>query len=329
MAAALVLLVGGAVAFASQSLNPGSGPDVATATAPPPPAPAVLAPPVTITRDGTVDLTVIAPANLRGDQHYVVHVYVNGNQVSQESLPSDPQFTLKNVPLSEGDNAIRASLVGDGGESPLSAPVNMTRDDVAPVIQVLTPADKVYTDSTTLTGKTEPGATIEVTDDAGHDLDASVSSDGRFNADLSLAMGNNPLVIKSTDLAGNNAVSRITIVRAPSAAAIELVVTPTTIYSSQLPLNVDLQATVRDELGRAVDGVTVVFGISPPNRETTTYEVDTTNGRARYSGLQLGSGDATGPWLVTALAVLPSGIQLRADGSFNLQPGAPKAAGQH
>jgi len=329
VAAALVLLAGGAVAFASQSFKPSSGPEVATATAPPPPAPALLAPSTTITRAGTVDLTVIAPANLRGDQHYVVRVYVNGNQVSHENLPSEQQFTLDDVPLTEGDNAIRASLVGDGGESPLSAPVNMTRDDQAPVIKVLTPADKVYTDSTTLTGKTEAGATIEVTDDAGHDLDATVSSDGRFSADLSLTMGNNPLTLKSTDLAGNTGSSRVTIVRAPSSAAIELLVTPTTIYSSQLPLNVDLTATVRDELGRPVDGVTVVFGVSPPNRETMTYEVPTASGRARYSDLNLDSGDATGPWLVTALAVLPSGIALRADGSFNLQPGAPKGAGQH
>ncbi|HEY5520082.1 MAG TPA: Ig-like domain-containing protein [Candidatus Limnocylindrales bacterium] len=329
MAAALVLLAGGAVAFASQSLKSGSGPDVATATAPPPPAPALLAPSTTITRADSADLTVIAPANLRGDQHYVVRVYVNGNQVSHENLPAEQQFTLNNVPLTEGNNAIRASLVGDGGESPLSAPVNMTRDDQAPVIQVLMPADKVYTDSTMLTGKTEAGATIVITDDAGHDLDATVTADGRFTADLSLTMGNNPLVLKSTDLAGNTATSRATIVRAPSSAAIELLVTPTTIYSSQLPINVQLTTTVRDELGQPVDGVTVVFGVSPPNRETMTYEVVSTNGRARYSDLNLDSGDATGPWLVTALAVLPSGIELRADGSFNLQPGAPKTGGQH
>lgn len=325
----LLLLAGGAVAFASQSLNHGSGPDTATATAPPPPAPAVLAPASTITRADTVDLEVIAPANLRGDQHYVVRVYVNGDQVSHEDLPTDPQFTLKDVPLSEGDNVLRASLVGAGGEGPLSAPVDVTRDDVPPDITLLAPADKVYSDTATLLGKTDPGATIDITDGAGHDLAAAISSDGRFSADLELTMGNNPFVLKSTDEAGNTAVSRVTIVRAPSSAAIELTVTPTTIYSSQLPLSVDLVATVRDELGRPVDGVSVVFGISPPNAETRTYEVSAVNGHARYSDLQLDPGDATGPWLVTALAVLPSGVQLRADGSFNLQPGAPKSPAPH
>ena len=77
------------------------------------------------------------------------------------------------------------------------------------------------------------------------------------------------------------------------------------------------------------DGTQVTFGISPPERETTTYRVVTTGGRARFTDLTLQADELPGTWLVTALATLPSGIELRADASFNLLAGAPKSPGQH
>ena len=71
---------------------------------------------------------------------------------------------------------------------------------------------------------------------------------------------------------------------------------------------------LRDELGRPVaDGTSVIFGISPPNRETTTYTATINNGHARFNGVTLEAGDTAGSWLVTALVTLPSGIELRAD----------------
>ena len=220
--------------------------------------------------------------------------------------------------------------MGDGGESAPSTPVLVTRDDVAPVIKVLDPTDKVYTDTDTLTGTTEPGADIELSDSAGHAIQSSISGSGRFSAPLSLHVGNNDLTLKSTDAAGNRTTSHITIVRATSAASIDLTVTPTDVYAAQLPTSVDLTIAARDEVGRPVaDGTTVIFGVSPPDAATTTYTATTTNGNARFSGLTLDSGDATGSWLVTALVTLPSGIELRDDASFSLNSGAPKSPGQH
>ena len=96
------------------------------------------------------------------------------------------------------------------------------------------------------------------------------------------------------------------------------------------PATVELSVDARDEFGRPVaDGTQVIFGVSPPNRETTTYTATISNGHARFSGLTLEAGDATGSWLATALVTLPSGTMLRADASFNLRAGAPKSPGPH
>jgi len=109
-----------------------------------------------------------------------------------------------------------------------------------------------------------------------------------------------------------------------------LTVTPTDVYVAQLPATMDLTAVARDDLGRPVaDGTQVVFGISPPDSDTTTYTATTANGRAHFTGLRVNPGDAVGSWLVTALVTLPSGIELRDNASFSLLAGAPKSPGQH
>jgi bacillopeptidase F len=321
-----VLLIGGAVAFASQSLPKGNDP--AAVGAPPPPPLTVLQPAAAITRDDHVDLTAVAPANLRPDQHYEVRIFVNGSPIGRMDLPDTGSFTIGNVPLDEGQNSVQTTLVGDGGESPKSAPVAISRDDQPPTITIIQPNGPVYTDTTMLTGKTEPGADLQITDAAGHPVDSSISADGRFSAELELGVGANDLTLRSTDDAGNKTTSKITVDRANSAASIVLSVTPTQLYAADLPATVELEATVRDELGRPLDGAEVIFAVSPPDRATTTYSATSSNGHARFTGVTLDPGETTGEWLVTASATLPSsGIQLRDDASFSLSSGAPRPTG--
>lgn len=329
MAAALLFVAGGSIAFASQSLDSGRSKAPTDAPVPPPPPLTILPPDRSITRAASIDLAAVAPDNLRSDQHYVVRVYVNDAPVGRIDLPDEAQFTLPNVPLSEGDNAISVGLVGEGGESPRSAPVAVARDDEAPTIKILEPQATVYTESELLIGRTEAGADIHVVDETGHALRATIGGDGRFNAPLELHVGNNNLMLTSTDRAGNSTTKSVTIVRAQSAATIELTVTPEQIYSANLPVQMSITATLRDDQGQVVpDGTQVIFGVSPPERETTTYAVTTSGGRARFGSLKIQPGDAPGTWLVTALATLPSGIELRADASFSLTEGAPKSPGQ-
>lgn len=323
-----MLLAGGAVAFASQGLK-GQDPATANVGAPPPPPLTLLPAAAAITRADKIDLTAIAPANLRHDQQYEVRIFVNETPVARMDLPADDQFAINNIPLDEGANSIRVTLVGQGGESAPSTTVAVTRDDEAPKIKIIQPTERVYTETATLVGTTEPGADIQITDGAGREVESSIDGNGRFSADLDLHVGTNNLTLRSTDAAGNKSTENVAVIRGSSSASIELTVAPTQLYSSELPATVELSVTVRDELGRPVaDGTPVTFGISPPASETTTYSAVTNNGRAHFNGLRIEPADAAGPWLATAVVTLPSGIELRDDASFSLQEGAPKSPGQ-
>jgi hypothetical protein len=191
------------------------------------------------------------------------------------------------------------------------------------------PGTRIYISSTTIAGRTEAGADMVITDAGGHPIDAAVAPDGHFSANLTLDVGGNEIVMRSTDAAGNEATERVTIQRASSDATLQLGVTPSEVFATDLPATIELVAIVRDEQGRPIDGQEVVFSVSPPDRETMTYRVTTVNGRAKFGDLVIDPGEADGAWLVTALAALPSGVELRDDGALSVQAGdAPKSPGR-
>ena len=321
LALALVLLVGGAVAFASQALDDGSnGPPAATA--PPPPALALLAPTESVTRRARTALVALRPQGLRVDQSYTVRIYVNGAEVRERDLPETERFELSDIPLAQGTNVIGATLVGDGGEGPRSADVTIIRDDQLPDIEISQPAARstVYTDTVLLRGETEPGASLSVTrSGSDNELETDVSASGRFSAVLELRPGSNSFTLRSVDQAGNHSSTRLTVDRDESAANLTLSVSPEEIHAGMLPATVTMSATVRDELGRLVDGAEVTFGVSPPNASTATYRATTSDGRAEWDELTLQPGDSRGTWLVTVSATLPSGVELRQNGTFTLK----------
>jgi len=321
VAVALLVVAGGSIAFAGTSLVGAPDRDRPSATAPPPPAPTLLSAARPITRGSKTDVTAVRPLGLRQDQQYRLRVYVNGEKATELDLPDQEQFVISDVDLVEGDNEITASLIGDGGESADSAPISVVRDDRPPVIRVSQPGtdETVYADSTTLLGRTEPGADISITD-ARTDISiaTSLQPDGHFSAALSLDLGNNPLVLRSTDAAGNRSSVRFNVVRAVSEASVSLSIAPTELFTEDLPATIEMTARVRDELDRPVDGAQVTFSVSPPTRETMTYRTTSTRGVARWNDLVVDPADSTGVWLIGVLAVLPSGLELRDDESFSL-----------
>ena len=136
---------------------------------------------------------------------------------------------------------------------------------------------------------------------------------------MPLSLGSNWFTVKSEDEAGNVARQRIEIVRVASRAAIDLTVTPTTVDLADLPATIDITATITDDEGLADDGAPVTFSVSPPNAATVTYYTEATRGRARWPSFVVNDdGQASGQWLVTALATLPSGTELRDDASFKV-----------
>ncbi len=254
---------------------------------PPPPAPTVIAPAARLTQSAEIDLAVSRPEGLRSDQEYLVRVYVNDEAVRERPLPRAEQFRIENVPLQQGDNDIRAALVGAGGEGQRSAAVAITRDDIAPDISIISPEsdEQIHTAEHLLTGRTEAGADMSITSGrSGNPIPTSVDASGRFEALLELTSGQNPLTLRSEDAAGNVSQTRIVLVRADSTASLVLTISPTEVDAAALPSQLEIMATVHDEHGQPIDDALVTFGLSPPSLATTTHHARTSGGVATWQG---------------------------------------------
>jgi glucodextranase-like protein len=310
------------MAFASGALDRGEGPQKSNEpTLAPLPVPALIAPAADLTRASSTQLSVALPEGLVADTTYVLRIYVNDALVSERPAPAQGRFNVGGIPLEEGSNEIRAALAAGGREGDRSAPVTITRDHIAPVIRISRPmaGGTIYSATETLRGRTEAGATLEVVVEAAttETIEATTSADGRFEAPLTLSMGENAFVLRSEDLAGNRSSTRLVVTRAVSLASIVISVSASELTTAELPATVAVVAQIRDELGAESEGADVIFSVSPPNRGTTTYRTVSSGGVARWPELVI-SGDqrAAGAWLVTVLARLPSGEELRGDATI-------------
>jgi hypothetical protein len=143
---------------------------------------------------------------------------------------------------------------------------------------------------------------------------------------LTLNLGDNQLLLSSTDPAGNSSSTHMTIVRANTQAALTLTLSGAALHGdshvneTDLPVTLVASAVVQDERGQPVDGAQVTFSLSPPNATTLTYKTTSAGGTAAWPELDIASvGDPQGTWLVTVLAVLPSGTELRANKAIQVR----------
>ena len=322
LAIALLVLAGGAIVFAGGALNaPGSqGPGSSSV---PLPAPQILGPEQLLTREDTIDLTLLRPTGLDAAKDYTLRITVTDQTERERPLPAPAQFVIVGVALAEGENSIRAALVSEAGQSATSAAVIVTRDTTAPVIRVTRPelGATVYSATFSMRGRTEAGATLDVVDVAtGATLATSVDPDGRFATELTLALGDNALLLSSRDPAGTTASTNIVINRANSLAALTLTVSDDRLKAEELPQRLVATAFIQDERGLPVDGAQVTFSLSPPNATTITYRTTSLAGQAEWPELDIASADdPLGAWLVTVLVQLPSGTELRANKSVSVR----------
>ena len=322
MAAAFVLLVGAGIALAGNALNDGGKASNGTAVVPPPAAPALTALETTLTRRATTDVAGTLPNGLTNGAN-ALRVYVNGELEREREAPNQLDFTIADVPLAEGENEIQAALVGPGGESDMSQPVTVTRDSTPPEISVTRPehGSVVYDAVQTLRGDTEPGATLTIREPgAAHAINAIVGGDGRYAAEIHLGMGTNRLILHSEDAAGNDSTMDYEITRSESQGSVTLELSAMELAAADLPQTIDVVATVRDEHGQPSTGAEVTFGLSPPNRGTTTYRATTADGKAAWKNMIVnGDTHAIGEWLITVLVTLDSGEELRTSASLNVR----------
>ena len=314
-----VLVVGASAVVAGQLLERDAMPPVDGAVTasdvpndgPPPPAPTLLQPAATLVTAAQIDIEVALPAELLSPRTdgYRLRIYVNDELVRERRLPDESPAQVREIPLESGQNRIAAAVVAQsGGESLHSAALLVTRDDLPPVIHVVTPGDgeRVFLEELPIRGRTEPDAQITLTNAAtGEELEVSAGSDGRFEAVVVLATGRNTLSLRARDAAGNRSRASISVLRARSAASVTLEVRPDSIRLDDLPRTLSLLAAVNGVDGRTVDGAEVTFSMSVPGQSTMTYTTTSEAGRAAWYGLRVPrDGALTGSGLATVLVVL-------------------------
>jgi len=117
-----------------------------------------------------------------------------------EQTITDSKFADK-IRLFEGPNTIRVFAIDLAGNE-RTILRNVTLDTIPPELHIDFPADHYLTREPLLTvsGRSEPGATVTVDDN-----ETTVGTDGTFSVEIVLAEGVNPLAIIARDAAGNGA----------------------------------------------------------------------------------------------------------------------------
>lgn len=317
------LLGTGPPAVAASRATPGAGASASLAAVPPGGAPLLDAPPNLLTRTAAVDISGTLPKGVAGKRGMSIRVYVNGKLAKQLPVPRSVRFTVTGVPLLRGSNEIRATVKG-ARESPRSAPVTITRDDVPPMVTVSEPATgrAVNAEVAHVAGATEPGTSVSLTDQGGRRLGTTVAGpDGRFALDVPLAVvGDNLINVSATDPAGNSAAAPLTIVRGEGKPTARLGLSAGRIRLASLPQRLGLSARVLDAEGNPVGGAAVTFSVSPPGLPTATFSTRTdASGNASWSGVTLTrEGATTGKGFATILVSMPDGGTLRDTADFSI-----------
>ncbi|WP_225352025.1 Ig-like domain-containing protein, partial [Secundilactobacillus similis] len=70
--------------------------------------------------------------------------------------------------------------------------------------------------TTTVTGKTEPGNTVVVTDESGKEYPATVDADGNYTVDVPVDADGGKLTVKTTDTDGNSKSTEVDVAGTPA-----------------------------------------------------------------------------------------------------------------
>lgn len=326
MALGLVLL-GASIVFAGQALDrggggaPGSGEGAAPSRAGPPPAPALLPAMSVLTSAATVDVSGTLPEGLEPGS-YTLRIYRNDSLVKQRSLPRKNPWTVRDVPLKAGQNAITAAIAGPGGESLHSTALVITRDSEPPPISLISPASNEPTTDmqAVVAGQTDAGAPVTIANGTtGEALTVTADPAGRFRATLTLAVGRNQIELTSRDSLGNEGRLKLTIERIESRASVELTLSVSQLGLDDLPAVIELTAFVHDPTGKPAEGAQVVFSISPPGQPTSTYTTTSSAGVAEWLDFRLPrDGTQTGRGRATVMITLADGALLTDSASFSV-----------
>jgi hypothetical protein len=230
-----------------------------------------------------VDVSAEVPEDALPKRALVLVILRGGEEVKSLAKPKPGgQVTIRDVPLTAGENVLTAALRGPGGLGPESEPVTVTQDRDAPVLTVTTPEDGTVTidDKITVAGTSEAGATVEVQNRAkGWDGKLTVGPSGSFEIVVPLARNKNRIVARSTDTAGMERTDEVTVVRKDGRPVIKLTA-PARIKRAEMPKRIRVVVDVSDVDGNGIEGAMVSYGLGGPGGTTEAF-TDETNAKGR------------------------------------------------
>jgi hypothetical protein len=318
-AVAVVAVLGIIVLVASGFLGRGGPHPTPVASAPPVSAPAaslalteapVITGPDTVqtnNKNWTARVTLTATQVPRDE--LTLAVFRDGDQVKEVDLGHGRSMSVPGVVLKLGDNAINVAYVWNGAAGPASNNVTVTRDASAPSVEVSSPVDGSTTSSSqvTVAGHAETGTSVRVKNaTVGSAADAPTGSDGSFSASMVLINGPNKLTVTATDTAGNVTTVTRTVTRDPKASDLEIELSHKSLQLSNLPVALEITASLTNGSGTADDGSPVTFSLSPPGVPTSTYQTTITSEQAMWSA-QVPAGASVGSGFATVMVTLPNG----------------------
>lgn len=140
-----------------------------------------------------------------------VVMYLNGAEIGRKLTSESGTFSFQNVPISSGDNSVYAyTATPQGLMSEKSKEYTITLDNEKPTVTLDSPKDGEVMRGTSqriatfVGGVNEEGAKVYI----GERM-AILTSEGKFNLPYQLIEGDQEVVVKAVDAAGNESVTTI------------------------------------------------------------------------------------------------------------------------
>ena len=241
------------------------------------------------TSERQYEITVTVPEYDLPQNTLSLQIYRNGTAVAVEQRPAADDLTIGPFKLNEGRNEITAALTTSGGAGPLSEPVVINVDKAGPEISLSAPGknDRVFKRNIDIEGVTEVGALVSVVNRA-NDItqEQTVGPSGAFEITIALQLGENKVVVRATDAAGNKSQPplRLTVTRVDPVPRVKLSLEPKQLRLDSLPNKLRMTVRATDSTRKALKDVEAVFTLALPDQPTETETVRTdANGQARWN----------------------------------------------
>ncbi|WEK30254.1 MAG: Ig-like domain-containing protein [Candidatus Pseudomonas phytovorans] len=255
---------------------------------------------------------------------------------------ADGLFSITLQPPQTDGQALEISATDAAGNTSPAAGINAPDVDTPDTTAPDQPTDLALANGITLTGRGEPGATVQVRDAAGNIIGTgTVGADGLFSLALSPAQANGEaLDIRQVDAAGNSSIPlefTAPDITAPAAPTELAVSADGTVLTGRAEPGSTVRIVGADgtELGSAVVGATGVFSItlSPPQvdgevlQATASDAAGNTSVASSVTAPDIDGGDTTPPDAPIDLVIGLAGSQLSGRGEAGTTVQVRDAAG--